>query len=254
MKPLYLKNVMGMSVDYEEPALKVNVPNKARQLFPLPRISRVVVTGPVVWSTPALLACADAGVPVVFLRDTGEVRGQWLGNSRYRCDLVQLFSDALLHADTVDRYQDWLAGTQRMAVRSAARRLGFADWQEADAAALTAWFDREQKASWRCVNESILGLLLSSVLPELGRLGLDARSLCWQDRRFGLSDDFCRLLFWDFYPALIRWQAKSLSVPEHQSVVAFYEQRLVRTEQLLRGLINRWHQWLLAWVDCFGKR
>lgn len=246
MKPLYLKSVTGMSVDYEEPALKVNVPNKSRQLFPLPRVSRVIVTGAAVWTTQALMACADAGVPVVFLRESGEVRGQWLGNSRYRRDLVQLFSDALQRTDTADRYQDWFAGMQRMAVRSAARRLGFDDWREADAAVLKAWFERSQSRSWYCVNESIQGFLLSSVLLELGRLGLDARSECWRDQRFNLAEDFCRLLFWDFYTALMRWQTKSQGPPDHQAVIVFYENRLQRTEQLLRGIINKWHRWLIG--------
>ncbi|MGR9117684.1 MAG: CRISPR-associated endonuclease Cas1 [Gammaproteobacteria bacterium] len=246
MKPLYLKNVGDMQVDFEEPALKVSVTNKTRQLFPLSRVSRVVVTGRVDWSMQALMACADAGVPVVFLRETGEVRGQWLGIRQQQRNLVQLFSDLLQRADAVDRYQDWYSGMQRMAVRSAARRLGFADWQDADAVILKAWYDRSQYGSWHCVNGWIQGFLLSSVLWELGRLGLDARSEYWRDQRFSLAEDFCGILFWDFYPALIGWQTKQKEPPGHQAVIEFYEKRMKRTDQLLRGIINKWHQWMLG--------
>ncbi|MGR9046894.1 MAG: CRISPR-associated endonuclease Cas1 [Gammaproteobacteria bacterium] len=245
MRPLYLKGIEGTQVDYEVPALTVSVPNKTRQLFPLIRVSRVVVTGPVDWSMPALLACADAGVAVVFLEGTGEVRGQWLGTRRHRRNLIQLFADVLQRADAGDRYQDWLAGMQRMAVRSAARRLAFADWKDADADRLKAWFDASQNRSWDCINRWLQGFLLSSVLQELGSLGLDARSECWRDQRFSLPEEFCSLLFWDFFPALVRWRTRHPAPPDHRAVIVFYENRLPRVEQLLRGIVNKWHRWLL---------
>lgn len=245
MKPLYLKGIEGAQVDYEAPALKVSVPDKTRQLFPLTRVSRVVVTGPVDWSMAALLACADAGVAVVFLESTGEVRGQWLGTRRHRRNLVQLFTEVLQRTDAADRYRDWLAGMQRMAVRSAARRLAFADWEDADGAGLKTWFDASQNRSWDCVNRWLQGFLLSSVMQELGALGLDAGSGCWRDQRFNLPEEFCNLLFWDFFPALVRWQARQPAPPDHRAVIVFYENRWPRVEQLLRGIVNKWHRWLL---------
>lgn len=246
MKPLYLKGISGMRVDYDEPALTVGAPGKSVQLFPLSRVSRVVATGSMAWSMSALLACADAGVTVVFLQDTGEVRAQWLGRCRYRCNLLQSFAEVMQRPDAVDRYRDWLAGMRRMAVRSAARRLHFSDWQEADAAALQAWFERSQGRSWDGVNGWLQGFLLSTVAHELGRLGLDAGSECWRDQRVNVLDDFVRLLFWDFYPALSRWRQQSKAVPAHHELVAFYQRRCARTEHLLRSLSNRWHRWLLS--------
>lgn len=246
MKPLYLEGVKGMTVNYDEPALTVSVPNKTRLLFPLSRVSRVVVTGPVDWSMPALLSCADAGVSIVFMRETGEVRGQWLGCRRKGRNWAQLFSGVLQRPDVADRYRDWLAGMQRMGVRSAARRLGFADWRDADAATLTTWLNRSQHRTWRCVNGWLQGFLLSTVLQELEKLGLDARSECWRDQCFNVPGDFCGILFWDFYPALLRWQSRCQEPPEHRDVIAFYEQRKRRTGELLRGTIHKWHQWLLS--------
>ena len=246
MKPLYLKGSSGMQVDFEEPALTVTTPNQTRQLFPLSRVSRIVVTGPTDWTMPALLACADAGVTVIFLLETGEVRGHWLGNRRHQRNLIQLFSDVLYRPDVADRYQDWLAGMQRMAVRSAARRMAFADWQEADAENLQAWLDQSQNPSWHHVSGCLQGFLLNTVLHELGKYGLDARSECWQDQGFCLPEDWRRILFWDFYPALLRWQRRQQEAPDHQDVIGFYQNRVPRTEQLLRRIINRWHRWLLG--------
>lgn len=246
MKPLYIKGAAGMQVDYDEPALTVSVPDKTRQLFPLSRVSRIVVTGPINWSMSALFACADAGVAVVFLLDNGEVRGRWLGCVQQRQNLLQLFSDFWQRADAMERYQDWYSGMQRMAVRSSARRLGFADWQEADEALLKSWFDHPRDQVRHTLAQQLSGFLLATVLNVLGNVGLDARCDCLHDERISFADDLCRLLLWDFYPALSAWNRKWTAPPDHQALVGFYESRLQRTENLLRGLLNRWHHCLLG--------
>lgn len=55
MRPLYIDGSPGCRVVLEEPALRVSLFNKADQLFPLTRISRVVCKGMVDWSISALL-------------------------------------------------------------------------------------------------------------------------------------------------------------------------------------------------------
>jgi hypothetical protein len=246
MRPLYIDGVAGMEVDYDEPALAVSAPGKARQLFPLPRVSRIVVTGSVDWSMPALFACADAGVAIVFLSTGGEVRGRWLGCVRHRQNLSQLFSDFWQRADALERYQDWFAGMERMAVRSSARRLGFVDWQEADATGLSSWFAQSQSRLGPDLAQSLAGFLLATVLHALGDAGLDARSDCLLDEQVDFAADLRRLLLWDFYPALSAWRGKCLTPPDHQALIGFYESRSQRTESLLRSLLNKWHRYLLG--------
>ena len=77
MRPLYIDGLPGCRVVLDEPALRIVVPEKADQLFPLSRISRVVCKGVVEWSMSALLACADAGITLLFLENNGEVRARW---------------------------------------------------------------------------------------------------------------------------------------------------------------------------------
>jgi hypothetical protein len=245
MKPLYIDGATGVQVDYEEPALVVMVPGKTRQLFPLSRVSRIVVTCPINWSMPALFACADAGIAVVFLLASGEVRCRWLGCIQRRQNLVQLFSDFWQRSDAIDRYRDWLTGMERMAVRSSARRFGFADWREADAAGLHSWLEQSLPPPWLCLSQHVSGFLLATVLHTLGNIGLDARTDCLHDDRFDFAADLSRLLLWDFYPALTTWRNKSPALPDHQTVIGFYENRMQRTENLLRGLLNKWHHYLL---------
>ena len=245
MKSLYLQAGPGMQIDYEEPALRVSIPKKSRQLFPLLRISRIVVSGAAKWSMEALLACADAGIAIVFLNEDGQIRARWLGCDSHRQQLLQSVLDLLHRCDAIDRYQDWFLGMRRMAVRSTARRLGFNDWRDADAVELKAWLKKSSLTNWAEAEVRIQSLLMSTVLLYLGKYGLDARNGWLLQGRLNLLDDLCALLIWDFYPALCAWQTKQQTPPGQRDLINFYERRSQRVEHLLRGIINKLHQWLL---------
>jgi CRISPR/Cas system-associated endonuclease Cas1 len=107
MRPLYIEGSVGCRVVFDDPALRVVVTDKADQLFPLSRVSRVVCSGVVDWSMSALLACADAGVNVLFLAKNGELRGRWLGQSQQRQLLAQRLVDLLARPDGLGRYENW---------------------------------------------------------------------------------------------------------------------------------------------------
>lgn len=74
-KPLYLQGGNELSVDLDGPALRIGQPGRAAVFYPLARLARVLSKGEVRWHCEALLACADGGVPVVFLGEEGGVRG-----------------------------------------------------------------------------------------------------------------------------------------------------------------------------------
>jgi antitoxin (DNA-binding transcriptional repressor) of toxin-antitoxin stability system len=61
-----------VAVLLDGPALRLRRTGRADVFAPLPRLARVVVHGPrVQWRTEALLACAEAGVPVLLLGGRG---------------------------------------------------------------------------------------------------------------------------------------------------------------------------------------
>ena len=123
MQPLYIDGSPGCRVVLDVPALRVVVPDKADQLFPLSRISRVVCKGVVEWSMSAMLACADAGINLLFLHINGEVRARWLGQGSERQSLTQRLVDLLARADGFQCYENWYLSMQKMAARSFARRM-----------------------------------------------------------------------------------------------------------------------------------
>ncbi|WP_305908192.1 CRISPR-associated endonuclease Cas1 [Methylomarinum sp. Ch1-1] len=244
MKPLYVQGKAGIKVEFDDPALAVSVPDKSRQLFPLARVSRVIVSGSVDWSMAALFACADAGISVIFLTDGGKVRSRWLGSLRNRQSFMQNLQEMLQKTDAEVFYRNWYAGMQRMAVRSTARRLGFSDWQLADADCFNGWLDDYLDAEWSAVVGRFNGMLVSAVLQYLGDLGLDSGDDSVAGERFFLADDLAALLLWDFYPPLVCLRKQSGVCPDHAGLVVLFERRKQRIEHLLRGLLNKLHQCL----------
>jgi len=91
MRPLYIEGREGLQIGWESPALQVTVPDLAEQWFPLQRVSRIVVTGKVQWQTEALLACAEQGISVTFLDESGDVSARWLGAGRRSAFAVTAF-------------------------------------------------------------------------------------------------------------------------------------------------------------------
>jgi len=98
MRPLYIDGVTGCRVVLDEPTLRVIMPEQADQLFPLSRLSRVVCKSIVEWSMSAMLACADAGINLIFLHKNGELRARWLATGTERQSLTQRLVDLLSRA------------------------------------------------------------------------------------------------------------------------------------------------------------
>jgi hypothetical protein len=246
MRPLYIDGSPGCRVVLDEPALRVVVPDKADQLFPLSRISRVVCKGVVDWSMPALLACADAGVNLLFLQKNGEVRARWLGRGNERQSLTQRLVDLLARADGKERYDNWYLSMQKLAARSFARRMGLVEWREISINELC------QRLSLSLSNDGkhrvalLQGLLHSELLTLLSDCGFCSDDEALLSSNLDLALDLSKLLVWDFYPCLLADDKADTGVSSFAAAAALYQQRSDRFYLLFRSTINKLHQFLLA--------
>jgi hypothetical protein len=245
MRPLYIDGSPGCRVVLDEPALRIVVPDKADQLFPLSRISRVVCKGVVEWSMSALLACADAGINLLFLEKTGEVRARWLGRGGDRQSLTQRLVDLLARADGFPLYENWYLSMEKMVARSFARRIGLKSWREVPLnelrhqLSLSFASEGRQRAN---LLQSLLHAELLNWLPDCGFCSDDEALL---SSNLDLATDLGKLLVWDFYPSLLAMEETDI----HQSLPAMatlYQERSDRSYLLFRSTINKLHQFLLA--------
>ena len=96
IKPLYLDAAQHWQVTLDDgPALNISAPGRARSLFPLQRLARVVSPSHALWSSAALLACLRAGVTVVFTDAGGQAVGWCFGPRRRETTLTCLLREAL---------------------------------------------------------------------------------------------------------------------------------------------------------------
>lgn len=124
IRPLYLDAAYAWQVRLDDgPALHVSAPGRARSLYPLRRLARVIGPSDAQWSTPALLACLRAGVPVIFHDGDGQTVGWCFGPRKRETTLGNLLREALGELRGADIIASWRLAAERRQILAALRAL-----------------------------------------------------------------------------------------------------------------------------------
>ena len=127
IKPLYLDANLQWQVALDDgPALHISAPGRARSLFPLQRLARVISPSHASWTTAALLGCLRAGVPVVFHDAGGQTVGWCFGPRRRETTLASLLREALDLPYGPDLLREWQRTQARREMLDTLRALGTA--------------------------------------------------------------------------------------------------------------------------------
>lgn len=128
--PLYLVGgARAVRVYLDGPALAVSGTRKSAGRYPLHRVSRVVVSGRVEWAAAALAACMEHGIPITFLRRTGEPLGSLQPARRHAGAVWSAVEEFLRNPRWPEVYENWLRSSKARAARAWARAAG---WQGLD--------------------------------------------------------------------------------------------------------------------------
>jgi hypothetical protein len=255
MKTLYLDGARCTEIMLDGPALRVRTPGRADGLYPLGRVSRVVVCGAADWRTEALLACADRGIPVTFVGRDGRARA-WLVPMLPRpMPLTERVQELLARSDGTSRYQDWRRHTERKMIL---RVLGELRLRVADL--------RPERAAEELLNRLTFpggpaaatrvlhfwdGLLAGRAAGLLMQAGLDGTLFGACPERWSLAADLVRLAGWNHYVWLA--SVRQLSDPAgldpdapdfRRRAIDFFEQRASEVDRTLRGLLHQFSVWL----------
>ncbi len=209
-----------VAVLLDGPALRLRRTGLADVYAPLPRLARVVVHGPrVQWRTEALLACAESGVPVLFLSGQGGLQAALVPivPPGQRRDLAA----ALDAAATLPGFRALLEDFCHAELRRAALDTLRADGRCPDAldlrpAALPRlWLgsDKEDNfalKAWRIVR----GLGAAAIAEGLARRGVGAQFLARRSGCFPLPERLGEALVLPLCPALARLAADLATEPE----------------------------------------
>lgn len=244
-KLLYLQGQYGLVVEVDGPALRIEQPQRANMLYPLVRLARVLSKGGVHWSCEALLACAEAGIPVVFLDGEGGVRGYLFGASSGEDTLYLRLRSCVRRPDGLDRYIAWRRTMAAHAQRALEQQLRQAD---GGVGATPGWQGLTPISWWAAIapTDAVMNRRLGGLLAGLSaqlwvEAGLNAKRLVSLEP-LSLLDDLADLLGWalakPLLTALRRWNEgeSKLDMRDEQSLTALVE--------LHRGEIFRFG-WLL---------
>ncbi|MBK7542977.1 MAG: hypothetical protein IPI57_14660 [Candidatus Competibacteraceae bacterium] len=234
-------------------------PQQATVFYPLVRLARVISQGPVDWHCEALLGCAEAGVPVVFLRGDGAVRAYAFGGRRLGRDphdlLYTRLRARLARPGGMARYGAWRDAMMQVALRVLHRRLGDALTDcRADGPALgfaAIWSGVAGAQECASIERRLHGLLAGLSAQLLAEAGLDAARWCKLDFEFDLAGDLAALLGWALAEPVfltLRDRAGGVSVldlNDQRQLIALFE---IHAEDL-RRLGRRWLHQLRQWLE-----
>lgn len=188
IRPLYLDAGLPWQVQLDDgPALHISAPGRARSLYPLQRLARVISPSHAQWSTPALLACLRAGVPVLFHDTAGDTIGWCFGPRKRETTLDELLREALDQPSWAGLIEGWTMSAQRREIMAALRAMNTACARQEPAAVRSHlcnlhrvrtglparhWLIALQRVNAALVTERLHGLIGDPALIGYAREGL----------------------------------------------------------------------------------
>lgn len=248
MRPLYLgSSATALEVTLDGPALRVCGTDRADGLYPLRRVSRVVVKGRTQWQTEALLACVRQGISVVFVDRHGDTDAVCFGARQRERSLNNYLRELLEIANYREYYDTWLLAMERRAILAALQALHIqpSDLRRQSAKSMAMQRLRALSPEHLPVKPHMCflsGLLLSHATEIIGSHGLPTDLVHCPKAGFNLIFDLVTVLEWDLYPMLAALMQQSDIFTEYQLILAFEaqsDQRTSRIHTLLNGLEQR---------------
>jgi len=257
--PLYLAPQGETWVGLDGGALRVSQPGRAERLFPLRRVARVHTNTRADWEQAALLACAEAGIPVVFLDDDGLVVARLLGRPGERDELRNRLVTFLLRPEAPGMLRHWMDASRGRAARWAAIKLGRRPGP-ARTAEIRQWINgrAEHLANpgiARQTRQWLRGLAYGWMEEHLADLGFARTTEVGQAGQPPLAADLTDILFWYLEPARLGWlerrhlaarrKGEPLRAPDYREAVQLFESRQVRCALRGREITGSLHRWLI---------
>jgi hypothetical protein len=259
--PLHLEAAGGALVETEGPAaLRIENEDGRIDHIPLRRVSRVIASHRVQFTTGALLACAERGIVIVLHGPDERVAARLLGNAAQTAGLRQRLLDFADRPDWRERYEDWRLANRQRICATLARRLQAPPGVARNPRRLQGWLLEQGRLlagpganslSRRLLRQQSLAWMQEALLEQ----GVGAENELWTAGRPDLALDLGALLALRLETARLGWlraraagaarRGQPVAAPTRRQIVARLESQRPRLERLGADLINRLHRWLI---------
>ena len=231
-KPLYIHGRTPVQVRLDGPALRIRQRCLNDRRFPLGRVSRVVVSGAVGLTSDVLLACADAGIVVCFLRPDGLPRGCWIGQPPNRSTFAEDWRHFLERPDGNELHRQWRIGVRQRAIRFCALCLGLG---RRNVRELVRQMSRcaPNDPGFRAAKRGLYGLAHARSLEELAKLGLSDADASLRL----VVPDLTAVIQWGLHPSLCDWQRRQAAM-SMLDLATFFERNRSTVQFHLRDTLR----------------
>jgi hypothetical protein len=253
LRPLYLEAGTGWRIKLDDGvALNVSAEGRARSLYPLQRLARVVCGSTTEWDTAALLACLRAGVPVLFHDAHGDTLGWCFGPRRRETTLAALLGEGLRQPGWDDFFNQWRQAAEGREVLAALRFMQGCS-ARLDAAAVRAYLCNLHRdrfglpvGPWlRALERAAAALAAESLHSALG----DPALVCFARPGLHLAQEFAALLEWRLHCLLHETPGTwLLQTPPGRAGAAIIERRTADVQAGCGELLGDLEQQLRGWL------
>jgi hypothetical protein len=252
-RALYLDAATPWQVKLDDGvALNVSAPGRARGLYPLTRLARVVSPASADWALPALLACLRAGVPVVFHDAHGDPVGWCFGPRRRETTLTALLREGLARPDWDERFGAWHAAAERRQVIAALDATGARGQRLDVAAARVQLCNRHRLRLGRPVGPQLRALQRAAaalVGEQLQRNVDDAALIGWARPGLHLGQVLTELLEWALHRLLWATPAADIAaLPPARFAAAAIERHGAELHRTIGELLGSLELQLREWL------
>jgi hypothetical protein len=253
LKPLYLGNGQDLRVRADGPALRVDGSGRAAGRYPLTRLARVLSADDVAWSTYAVLACLQAGVPIVFVGRDGTPIGWCFGPRRRETTFAGLLREGLDRPDWESRFDIWRRSVEQSQASEALRSCGLGSVSDSPQTADVRLFNHHRQ---RCgiglaTHMCLLRGAASALIARRVELSIgDASLIGFARPGLHVSEAFAGMMRWQLHSMIGRTSVATLREPVDMRFAARLVERdaavlEAATIELLTGLEIVLRDWLL---------
>jgi hypothetical protein len=209
------------------------------------------------WQTKALMACLEAGIPVVFVDARGRARGYCHGRQRRETAMGGLLTEAIEHPEWAQRYGDWLRSMHdRLICRARATaggRIVSCSHAAARSKLCAAWHLRCGHVVTSMLHQ-IDGFMHALVVDQLKNVFGAARFMGHPRDGVCLVNDFAALLCWSSYGLLDGLGKDDFrEARQHRLAAQLVEQNCDRLADQLSKLVDALELWLREWMQEVGQ-